>query len=132
MALRANRPIEGYALLSTLASEYGYRAAEPEEVAIYLDHYQELFAPLAQASAAIVEFFPNRTGVELSISRDYDSDDSIVDGILFVTVDLPDWTADTYLERINAFLDYWYVLASRDSLPARQLIFDLREHVHVA
>lgn len=126
MALRANRPIEGFTILSALESEYGYHTATPDEIAIYLDRNRELFAPLIQASAAIADFFPTRKRVELSLSADDESGDAIRDGVLFVTVDLPNLAIENHLELLNAFLSRWYVLAARDSLSARRLVFDLR------
>lgn len=113
-------------MLSTLESEYGYRTAVPDEIERYLDHHRELFTPLVQAATAIADFFPNRTSVELSLFRDYESGDAISESVLFVTIDLPDLRIDNHLELLNTFLEHWYILASRDSRPARRLIFDLR------
>jgi hypothetical protein len=126
MALRAKRKSDASELLSTLESEYGYRLVAPEELAIFLDHYPVLYHALVQASAAIEDFFPNRTETELCLSKDYDGEDMVLDGMLVITVELPPMSIDEQIDTLDAFIDRWLSGPAKESLTARELVFNIR------
>jgi hypothetical protein len=107
MALRANHITQDSDVLTALESKYGYRLVAPNELAMYLDDHRELFAALVKASSAIQEFFPNQTGVDLELSKDFDSDDPIGDGMLIVTVRLPALSIDEQLDLLDTFNNQW-------------------------
>jgi hypothetical protein len=118
-------------MLRRLEEELGYRLENADDLEIFLDHHRELFDPLVQASSAVQDFFPNRTATELHVSKDYEADDSIVDGNLFVIIHLPRLTYDERTKLLDAFFDQWYLTVSRDSRPAREITFDLTSDVFV-
>lgn len=128
MALRSNHAIPGSEMLTTLKSEFGYRLLAPAELEIFFDRRPELFAPTAKASSAIEEFFPNRKGVELSLSKDYDGDDPITDGMLVITIQLPALDVDEQLAPLDAFTDQWWVNPGKSTPAARELVFNLQSY----
>jgi hypothetical protein len=123
MALRANRNIATSEMLTTLETECGYRLSNPDELEIFLDHHRALFAPLKQASQAIKAFFPRHIATTIEVSKDYDADDAILDGMLVVDVLLTNVTIDEELELINAFNDKWWAEVANENRAARELVF---------
>jgi hypothetical protein len=107
MALRANQITQEPDRLAALESNYGYRLVAPNELAMFLDDHRELFTPLVKASSAIREFFPNQTGVDLELSKDYDSNDPIGDGMLIVTIRLSALSIDEQLSLLDTFNRQW-------------------------
>jgi len=128
MALRSNRTLPAIEMLSALKSEYDYRLVAPDELEAFLRYHPEFFSPLVKASSAIEEFFPNRTGVELFLSKDYDGDDPIADGMLVITVQVPSQGLDEQLALLDAFTDRWWENIGKTTPAARELVFNVQSY----